>query len=127
MLASGHAGADRPLPAAGAARRAARRLRGHRGGGRLGSRRGIATTAERSDGGWLINGEKWFVTYGDVAAVYIVMANVVDGDDRLPTLFLVDRDAPGVEFVDDPPFTHTYPARAPDDPLHRRRGRATTT
>ena len=26
-----------------------------------------------------------------------------------PTLFLVDRGAPGIEVVDDPPFTHTYP------------------
>ena len=69
----------------------------------------IKATAKRSDGGWVINGEKWFVTYGDIAAVYIVMANAVEGDDRLPTLFLVDRDRPGVEIVADPPFTHTYP------------------
>ena len=40
----------------------------------------IATTAVRSDGGWVINGEKWFVTYGDIAAVYIVMANVIEDD-----------------------------------------------
>jgi alkylation response protein AidB-like acyl-CoA dehydrogenase len=57
----------------------------------------------------VINGEKWFVTYGDIAAVYIVMANAVEGDDLLPTLFLVDRDRPGVEMIADPPFTHTYP------------------
>jgi acyl-CoA dehydrogenase len=66
---------------------------------------GIETTAVRRDGGWVINGEKWFVTYGDVAAVYIVMARTDDG----PTLFLVDRARPGIEIVDDPPFTHTYP------------------
>ena len=46
-----HPGADRPLPAAGAARRAPRRLRGHRGVRRLGPV-GIATTAERTDAGW---------------------------------------------------------------------------
>src|SRR5581483_6934102 len=40
---------------------------------------GISTTATPSDGGWLINGEKWFVTSGDVARVLIVMANAVDG------------------------------------------------
>ena len=50
---------------------------------------GIETTAVRGDGGWVINGEKWFVTYGDVAAVYIVVAQTDDG----PTLFLVDRSA----------------------------------
>jgi acyl-CoA dehydrogenase len=69
----------------------------------------IEATAVRSDGGWVISGEKWFVTYGDIAAVYIVMANAqVDGE-SLPTLFLVDRDRSGIEVVDDPPFTHTYP------------------
>jgi acyl-CoA dehydrogenase len=70
---------------------------------------GISTTAERSDGGWLLNGEKWFVTSGDVANVLIVMANVLDGGARLPTLFLVEPDAPGVEVVDDPAYTHNYP------------------
>ena len=70
---------------------------------------GIATTAVATDGGWLINGEKWFVTSGDVARVLIVMANVVDGADRLPTLFLVEPQTTGVEFVDDPRFTHNYP------------------
>ncbi len=70
---------------------------------------GIASTAVATDGGWRINGEKWFVTSGDVARVLIVMANVVDGADKLPTLFLVAPDAPGVDFVDDPKFTHNYP------------------
>ena len=66
---------------------------------------GIETTAVRRDGGWVINGEKWFVTYGDVAAVYIVVAMTDDG----PTLFLVDRSCEGISVVDDPPFTHSYP------------------
>jgi acyl-CoA dehydrogenase len=69
----------------------------------------IEATAERSDGGWRINAEKWFVTYGDIAAVYIVMANALVDGERLPTLFLVDRERPGIEVVADPPFTHTYP------------------
>ena len=69
----------------------------------------IATTAARSDGGWLLNGEKWFVTYGDVAAVYIVMASALVDGEKLPTLFLVDAGLGGIEVVDDPPFTHTYP------------------
>jgi acyl-CoA dehydrogenase len=66
---------------------------------------GIRTTAVRTDSGWRINGEKWFVTYGDIAAVYIVMARTEAG----PTLFLVDRASPGISVVDDPPFTHSYP------------------
>jgi acyl-CoA dehydrogenase len=66
---------------------------------------GITTRAVRRDGGWVIDGEKWFVTYGDVAAVYIVVAQTDAG----PTLFLVDRSCAGIEVVDDPPFTHSYP------------------
>jgi acyl-CoA dehydrogenase len=70
---------------------------------------GIATTAVRTDGGWRISGEKWFVTSGDVARVLIVMATALDGDRRLPTLFLVEPGAAGVEFTDDPAYTHNYP------------------
>jgi alkylation response protein AidB-like acyl-CoA dehydrogenase len=70
---------------------------------------GIATVAVPTDGGYRITGEKWFVTSGDVARVLIVVANVVDGGERLSTLFLVEPGADGVEFVDDPPFTHSYP------------------
>jgi acyl-CoA dehydrogenase len=70
---------------------------------------GIAATAERTANGWRIRGEKWFVTSGDIADYDILMVNVVDGDERLPTLFLVDRDRPGIDVVDDPPFTHNYP------------------
>jgi alkylation response protein AidB-like acyl-CoA dehydrogenase len=69
----------------------------------------VAATAVATDDGWRINGEKWFVTSGDVARVLIVMANVADTARSQPTLFLVEPDAPGVEFVDDPKFTHNYP------------------
>jgi alkylation response protein AidB-like acyl-CoA dehydrogenase len=70
---------------------------------------GISSTAVATDGGWVINGEKWFVTSGDVARVLIVMANVVDGPERLPTLFLIEPSTPGVDFVESPKFTHNYP------------------
>jgi acyl-CoA dehydrogenase len=69
----------------------------------------IETTARRTDSGWVVDGEKWFVTYGDVAAVYIVMANALVGGSALPTLFIVDAGLEGISVVDDPPFTHTYP------------------
>jgi alkylation response protein AidB-like acyl-CoA dehydrogenase len=69
----------------------------------------IETTARRTENGWVIDGEKWFVTYGDVASVYIVMANALVDGEKLPTLFLVDRARDGIELVDDPPFSHTYP------------------
>jgi alkylation response protein AidB-like acyl-CoA dehydrogenase len=74
---------------------------------------GIETTAEPTGSGYRVNGEKWFVTSGDVAQVLIVMANVIDGDRRLPTLLLIESDADGVEYVDDQPFTHNYPEGHP--------------
>ena len=70
---------------------------------------GIMTTAVRSDGGFVINGEKWFVTSGDVASVLIVMANLVEDGEKKPTLFVVDKSLPGIETLDDPAFTHSYP------------------
>ena len=69
----------------------------------------IKATAERTDAGFRINGEKWFVTGGDHAAVYVVVANLIDGADRLPTLFVVDAALDGIEIVDNPAFTHNYP------------------
>ena len=71
----------------------------------------IAATATPKDAGdgWLLNGEKWFVTSGDVASVYIVMANVIDDGEKLPTLFVVDGERAGIETIDDPLFTHMYP------------------
>ena len=69
----------------------------------------IATTARRTDACWAIDGEKWFVTSGDVANVIIVMGNVIEDGEKLPTLFLVEPDAPGVEFVEDPAYSHSFP------------------
>ena len=69
----------------------------------------IAGTAVETAGGWHLSTEKWFVTTGDVADYFIVMVNVLRDGELLPTLFLVDRDTPGIEVVDDPPFTHNYP------------------
>jgi len=38
---------------------------------------------------------------------------VVDGEERHPTLFLVDYDAPGVVIAHDPDYTHTFADRHP--------------
>ena len=87
----------------------------------------IAATAERTDAGFRLNGEKWFVTAGDLAAVYVVMANVVDGAERLPTLFVVDARARRDRDRRRPGLHPQLSRRPPDDPLHRRRGRARPT
>jgi acyl-CoA dehydrogenase len=62
----------------------------------------VAATAERDGDSWVLNGEKWFVTGGEKADYYIVLA-VADGEQAL---FLVDRDAPGCETVRTPRFMH---------------------
>ena len=49
---------------------------------------GIATTATPDDDGYRINGEKWFVTVGDAADFFILLAKVEPSG--APTLFLVD-------------------------------------
>jgi acyl-CoA dehydrogenase len=67
---------------------------------------GIATKASRDGDDWVIDGEKWFVTSGDVASAHVVVANA---EGHGPTLFIVDADNPGLSTVDDPPFTHSFP------------------
>ena len=67
----------------------------------------VRTRAGARDGRFILNGEKWFVTSGDVADYLIVHANV-DGDPDKPTLFLVDKATPGVRIAREPKFTHTY-------------------
>jgi acyl-CoA dehydrogenase len=75
--------------------------------------RTLATTAVRDGAEWVINGEKWFVTGPDNTDFMIVQVAVVDGDERLPTLFLVDYDMPGVRLAHDPDYMHTFADRHP--------------
>ena len=67
----------------------------------------IRSRADRRDGRFILNGEKWFVTSGDVADYIIVHANI-DGDPDKPTLLLVDKSLPGIRIGREPKFTHTY-------------------
>ncbi|MEU9484909.1 acyl-CoA dehydrogenase [Streptomyces decoyicus] len=72
----------------------------------------LATTATRTADGWVLNGEKWFVTVGDHADFMIVLAAA--GTDREPTLFLVDKDTPGIEMTRVPRFMHTFVYEHPE-------------
>ena len=72
----------------------------------------IATTAERVEGGFSIHGEKWFVTVGDAADYLIVLALVLP--ERAPTMFLIDKDAPGVEVLRTPRYMHTFVYEHPE-------------
>jgi alkylation response protein AidB-like acyl-CoA dehydrogenase len=79
--------------------------------------RTIAATAVRDTragtDGYVLNGEKWFVTGPDDTDFMIFHANVVEGERRLPTLFLVDYDTPGVRLSHDPDYMHTFADRHP--------------
>jgi acyl-CoA dehydrogenase len=72
----------------------------------------IGTTAQRVDGGYRIDGEKWFVTVGDVADFLIVLAMVLP--ERAPTLFLVDKSTPGVRVLRTPRYMHTFVYEHPE-------------
>lgn len=55
---------------------------------------GIATSASRVDGGYLLNGQKTWVTSAPVADFFTVFAKA--GAERKLTIFLVERSFPGV-------------------------------
>ena len=86
--------------------------------------RTLEATAVRDaeTGGYVLNGEKWFVTGPpDETDFMIFHCLVVDPVDRggptneepQPTLFLVDYDAPGLSLKHDPDYTHTFADRHP--------------
>src|SRR5260221_10959445 len=73
----------------------------------------VLTRADRRNGKYHLSGEKWFVTTGDYADYLIVHAHV-DGDPEKPTLFLVDKNLPGVRIKRIPKFMHTYVFEHPE-------------
>lgn len=70
------------------------------------------TATPDGDGGYYINGTKWFVTVGDVADYFILLANVEP--ELAPTMFLVDKASAGVKCVKVPRFTHTFVYEHPE-------------
>jgi acyl-CoA dehydrogenase len=73
-----------------------------------GSDPSMVTTAARRDGaGWVIDGEKWHVTSGDVADLFLLHVHV-DDDPAKATIFLVDKDTAGVRLVRTPKYMHTF-------------------
>jgi alkylation response protein AidB-like acyl-CoA dehydrogenase len=62
----------------------------------------VAASAERDGDGWVLNGEKWFVTSEGDPGVYVVLA-VAEG---VQTLFLVEPGTPGLEIQRTPAFLH---------------------
>jgi acyl-CoA dehydrogenase len=67
----------------------------------------VETTAKRDGAEWIVTGEKWHVTSGDVADFFLLHTHV-DGDPTKATIFLVDKDSPGVRLVRTPAYMHTF-------------------
>ena len=67
----------------------------------------VRTTARRDGDDWVIDGEKWHLTSGDVADFFELHV-LVDGDPAQATVFLVDKDTPGVRLVRTPKYMHTF-------------------
>lgn len=63
----------------------------------------LRTRAVQDGDGWVIDGHKWYSTGGAAASFLIVMARTSEDRKTGCTMFVVDRDAPGVEHVRDIP------------------------
>ena len=70
----------------------------------------INSLATRRQGGYLLNGEKYYVTSANHADYFILQARLENGEQAL---FFVDIDSPGVEMIDNPRFSHTFAAHHP--------------
>jgi acyl-CoA dehydrogenase len=75
-----------------------------------GSHEVINSTAVLTGDHYKISGEKWFVTTGNLADFFFLQAKTEGGSDAL---FLVDKDSAGIEIVDNPRFSHTFPSHHP--------------
>ena len=53
---------------------------------------GIETTAEPTSIGFVLEGQKKWITFGQIADVFVVLAR----SEGRPTMFLIERDAPGL-------------------------------
>ena len=72
---------------------------------------GLEATATRDRGDYILNGEKWYVTSGNLADYFWFQARLPDEDDE--ALFLVDQGIDGIEIIANPKFSHTYAAHHP--------------
>jgi len=75
----------------------------------------IETTATCVEGGYRINGEKWFVTSANLADYLFLQAVLSDGPDAgSEVLFFVDKDTEGVADIRTPLFSHTFDHHHPE-------------
>ena len=74
----------------------------------------IESTARRDKDGYRLDGEKWYVTSGNLADYFILQARLVDGPHAgSDSLFFVEKETPGIEVLRSPAFSHTFSAHHP--------------
>jgi alkylation response protein AidB-like acyl-CoA dehydrogenase len=71
----------------------------------------LEATAKKSDNGYRLNGEKWFVTSANLADYFWFQAVVPEEDED--ALFLIDQGTEGIELIASPTFSHTFAAHHP--------------
>ncbi len=71
----------------------------------------LEATAIRDGDDYLLNGEKWYVTSGNLATFIWFQARLPDENDE--ALFLVDQGIDGIEMIANPRFSHTYASHHP--------------
>lgn len=75
----------------------------------------INTTAELTDEGYRINGEKWFVTSANLADYLFLQAKLVNGPHAgSDAMFFLDKDTAGIEEIRVPLFSHTFDHHHPE-------------
>jgi alkylation response protein AidB-like acyl-CoA dehydrogenase len=72
---------------------------------------GLDATADRDGDDYILNGEKWYVTSGNLADFFWFQGRIPEDDED--ALFLVDMGTPGIEITASPKFSHTYAAHHP--------------
>ena len=79
-----------------------------------GSELDVSATAKKVDGGYIVNGEKWYVTGANHADFFFIQAVIHNGDDEIgDALFFLDMDQEGIEHVRTPLFSHTFDSHHP--------------
>jgi alkylation response protein AidB-like acyl-CoA dehydrogenase len=66
----------------------------------------METTATFDGQAWVVNGEKWHVTFGDTADFVVVQAATDPAIGDGNTLFFIDLDSRGIEVLEHPRYMH---------------------
>lgn len=84
-----------------------------------GSELDVSATAKKVDGGYIVNGEKWYVTGANHADFFFIQAVIQDGEHVIgDALFFLDMDQEGIEHVRTPLFSHTFDSHHPIYKFH---------